>query len=309
VQVHTYRVPSEPDQTHWRFLCSDLHLGSPNVSLKKLRTDLDLARKGHARIWINGDVFDAISRTDKRSDAAVVVKELRGCKDLLRDTVKYAAGILEPYASLIDFIGIGNHEETWVKWHEFDPVAALIESLNATLAAQGEAHRIRHGGICGWVRTCFDLSFGTATCVAHHTTYYFHGAGGDSPVTLGTIDMNRKETQFNADLIWFGHKHNRLVKDSVILDLSTRGIVRAKERKAIQTGSYYRSYTTQTQANPLDYAYPESKHAAPKPLGGRFLALTPTRQCVPREGKTSRSSMFAVEMDDTSRPRPWGKTA
>jgi hypothetical protein len=302
VQVHTYRVPSEPDQPHWRFLCSDLHLGSPNVAVKRLKGDLDLARQANARIWINGDVFDAISRTDKRSDAAVLVPELRGKKDLLQSTVVYAAGILEPYADLIDWIGIGNHEETWVKWHEFDPVAGLIGSLNSTLARQGSAHQIRHGGICGWVRTWFDVAFGTAACPAAHTTYYFHGAGGDSPVTLGTIDMNRKEVAFHCDLLWFGHKHNRLVKDSVQLELSQTGIVRERHRKAIQTGSYYRNYAQQGQANALDYSYAESHHAAPKSLGGRFLVLTPVRGYVAREGRRSRSSLIHVRMDDASRP-------
>ena len=302
MQVHLLRLPSEVGKTHWRFCCSDLHLGSPNVDVRRIKTDLDTAKRIGARVLINGDVFDAIGRHDKRSDAATLVKELRASKDLLRDTVAYARGVLGPYADIIDVIGIGNHEETWVKYNEFDPVAALIDALNSTLREQGSEHQIRHGGICGYVVTRFTFPSNVGkNASARHTLFYHHGSGGDAPVTKGMIDFSRKMF-FVADAVTVGHRHSRFFDDDAYIFVSESGLLTFRERKSLQTGSYYRNYLQTKQSNPLDYSYAESKAHRPKPVGGLFLALTPERLTRTSTRTGGNATVYEVRQDVVTSP-------
>jgi UDP-2,3-diacylglucosamine pyrophosphatase LpxH len=296
VTITTER-PTAPDQVFWRFLASDLHLGSPHVDLKRLKTDLDAAAARNAKILLNGDVFDAIDHRDKRSSPAAVVPELRGRVDLINATVDYAFGILKPYAHLIAIVGIGNHEFKWIKWNSADPARLLVERLNAHLAAEGHENRVRHGSNNGFWRTRFEEPSGGNV---QHDLYYFHGSGGDSPVTKGSIDVNRKETQFYFDAVTFGHKHNKMFIDGVGIYLSAKGIPRTRERKAIQTGSYYSNYSCSD--DPLSISYAEEFHAAPKPKGGVFLGLIPERG----RGKGNGSSFRHVRQVVMSDPLPVG---
>jgi hypothetical protein len=282
VQVHRFIVPTENRQIHWRFICSDLHIGSVNFDAKRWRQDMDAAVKVGARVLVNGDVFDAIDFRDKRYDPSVLVPELKGEKDLQGAVVRLAFEYFKPYADVIDVMGIGNHEEKWINWNSNDPVARLNERLNADLQSRGSEHRIRHGGISGFIRTTFRFtklgSKGGKLPSVNHDLLYFHGSGGDSPVTRGTIDFYRKEHQFSFDAVTMGHKHNRGFVDSVEIGLSARCHLLPKDRKSIQTGSYYQNYKRTGQKNPLDYSYAERFHASPKPLGGMFLRLRPFRE-------------------------------
>lgn len=293
MQVTTSRQTVARDgQVLWRLLASDLHLGSPNADLRRLRRDLDAARGRDARILINGDVFDAIDHRDKRSGPNVLVPELRGKADFVPALARYAAKILAPYADLIEIIGVGNHEFKLIKWNAVDPVGLLIGELNRGLAESGSAHRVRHGGNNGYWRTVVDDG-GKGRWT--HDLYYFHGAGGDAPVTKGTIDVNRKGVCFDYDCITFGHKHNKMFVDDVVLSLSSRGVLFERERKAVQTGSYYRNYSQ--REDPLDVSYAEEFHAAAKPLGGMFLALIPERQRLGPGASSFRRVRQAVQSD------------
>ena len=292
--ITTTETVSKPEQVFWRYLMSDLHLGSPSVDLKRLKRDLDAAAARGAKILINGDVFDAIDNKDKRSTPSVLVPELQGKVDLINAVVSYAADILTPYARHIEIIGIGNHEFKWIKWNSVDPVTLLIEKLNARLAESGSSHRISHGGNNGYWRSSFVCEGGG---VCRHDLYYFHGSGGDSPVSKGTIDAYRKSVQFEYDCVTFGHKHNKLFVDDAVMYLSPNGHVRTRERKAIQTGSYYRNYAC---GSPLSVSYAEEFHHAPKPLGGVFLGL------MPRRDRPGGNSLRRVDQVIVSDPLPIG---
>lgn len=300
MQIHRHVIDCEPGSEHWRFICSDLHIGSPSFDAKRWQRDMEAAKRVGARTLCNGDVFDAIDFRDKRFDASVLLPELRGEKDLQGAVVRLAAKLFGPYAGLIDVIGIGNHEEKWIGWNANDPVARLIERLNSDLERDGSEHRIRHGGIAGYIKTVFRFSSyeGRSPSVSHDLLY-MHGSGGDSPVTRGAIDFYRKETQFLFDAVTMGHKHHRTFSDGVVIGVSATGRLFFKERKAIQTGSYYVNYRRTTQAHPLAYSYAESKHHAPKPHGGMFLRLRPVRHTTTDK---PRSTYYEVQQDVMTEP-------
>lgn len=296
MQVHKVVLETKPNTDHWRFICSDLHIGSVNFDLKRWQGEMAAAHEVRARVLVNGDVFDAIDCRDKRFDANVLHPSLRGKKDLQGAVISMAEEYFDPYAEDVDVIGIGNHDEKWINWNANDPVARLIERLNGRLEARGSLHRIRHGGIGGYIRTIFRFTEGDTKCGCKHDLLYFHGSGGDSPVTRGSIDFYRKDCQFSYDAVTMGHKHNRTFIDGVTIELSRYGHIFPKERKSLQTGSYFHTYKRLAQANPLDYSYAESKHYAPKPLGGLYLRMRPVRVAA------GRHTFNRVEQDVCTRP-------
>ena len=238
---------------------------------------------------VNGDVFDAICPTDKRYDASVLHPSLRGKKDLKNAIVAMAVELLHPYRDLIDVIGIGNHEEAWIKWNHSDPVRDLIDRLNAD---QRGGHCIRHGSFWGWIRTSFEVEGMRQRLV--HKLLYLHGTGGDSPVTKGTIDFNRKGRNWNYDALTFGHKHNLAITAEAVGDLTPRGHVIERHQLNLQTASYYHNYKEAPEDEPLTYSYAESKGHPPKPMGGIFLILRPWQDT--RDGSWFIKQDYASEI-------------
>jgi hypothetical protein len=269
VIVHQFRVKSEVRQPHYRLLMSDLHLGSPNADHDEIISDLEAAKSVGARVLINGDVFDAIGPTDRRYSLGDLHPDVAGKKDLARAIVDLAFDLLQPYRKLIDVIGIGNHEEAWIKYNHGDPVRTLIDRLNAEEGPQ----KVRHGGFWGYINTTYQIADERAR--PRHKLLYLHGAGGDSPVTKGTIDFNRKGRNWDYDALTFGHKHNKVLSEEAVMDLSRKGKVFVKNQLNLQTGSYYQNYRQLPEAEPLDYSYAESKTHPPKPFGGLFLIMRP----------------------------------
>lgn len=274
MRIHDLLLPSEPGQPHHRFIMSDLHLGSPNSDHELIVKQLDRALAVGARVLINGDIFDMIMPSDrKRFDNSVLHPDLWGKKDLAKAVVDMGYDILGPYARAIDVIGLGNHEESYIKHSHGDPITALIAKLDASHRTN---HRIRHGSFWGYINTRFEL-WGTQAKPRHRLLYY-HGTGGDSPVTKGTIDINRRGRNWQFDAMTFGHKHNSLISLDQIIDCED-GKMTERTQLTLQTASYYRNYKEITDADdPLVYSYAASKGHPPKPLGGTFLTLRPEKE-------------------------------
>ena len=77
-----------------------------------LKYDLERMANADCKIAINGDVFDFILPSDlKRFDLDALDKELlvKGLKPI-DAAIEMAYEFLKPYAHLIEYIGIGNHE-------------------------------------------------------------------------------------------------------------------------------------------------------------------------------------------------------
>jgi hypothetical protein len=268
--VHDVTIASELLQPHHRLLISDLHLGSPSADEERITADLTRAKEVGARVLVNGDVFDGIGPKDKRYEANVLHPAVRGKKDLAKALVDHAESLLAPFADIIDVMGVGNHEEAWIRYGYSDPVALLIERLKS----KNKRCQTRHGSFWGYINT--KLQVGRES--TRHRLLYYHGTGGDSPVTKGTIDFNRKGRNFGYDCLTFGHKHNIAITGEQILDVTEGGRVIEKLQLNLQTGSFYRNYKQiETDGDPLDYGYAASKAHPPKPIGGIFLTLRPIR--------------------------------
>jgi hypothetical protein len=305
MQVHVFRR----EDTAWNrpffyFLMSDLHIGHIACRQKLIAAELAAARAAGARILINGDVFDAINPKDKRFALSQIAKPLRGEDDMEAAAVGMAVKLLGPYADLIDLIGVGNHEEAWIRRSAADMVGRLIRELHAGMRERAKAetdpeigialagHQIKHGGIAGFIRT--RISYDVRSRFARnskvprsltHTLAYHHGSGGDAPVTKGQIEFSRKVAHVIADAYWMGHKHHKTFAEDCILSLSAKDQIEYRQRLSIQTASYLENWRATDQGNPLGYTYAESSNSPPKPLGGLWLSLTP------RKARNSKGKM------------------
>ena len=175
-----------------------------------------------------------------------------------------AMEILSPFRDIIDVMGIGNHEETWINYGYNDPVRRLIEELNRA------GGNVKHGSFWGYINTRFAVEGFRKR--PRHKLLYLHGTGGDSPVTKGTIDFNRKGRNWVYDCLTFGHKHNLVCGVDQMADVTDAGKYTERRQLNLQTGSYYRNYRQLTDAEVLDYSYAARSAHPPKPMGGIFLA-------------------------------------
>lgn len=270
--IHRFTYQAELGQPFVRLLCSDLHLGSRHSDHNAIVKQFDEALAADAEILINGDLYECIGVHDKRFDQSTLHENLRGSNDLLGASLKLGLEILMPYRKNIRLIGIGNHEESWTKWHGSDPVKLTIEALNR------EGGNVAAAGFRGyWESTANVEAFkkNKKRNLAVHKLLYLHGAGGESPVTKGLIDFNRIGRNWTFDCLTFGHKHNLVFGADQIGDITPTGKYYERRQLIIQTGSYFRNYSQLDKDSVLNQSYAARFNHAPKPIGGGFLILRP----------------------------------
>ncbi len=227
-------------------LMSDLHLGATHVDYKRIERDLKDALEHGDRILINGDVFDFILPSDhKRFSPDALHSRLRGRRDILNACLEWAVEMFTPYAHLIDMVGIGNHETSVEKHHSADIVAMLCDRLSAIAG-----RTVSYGGYTGYVDYRFRRG-GPSSDTRRLVIYYHHGTGGQAPVTKGLIGFHRSSTWVDSDIIWHGHRHNRLVDMTGLrLRCPLAGDSPTTDQQvAIMTGAYMVNYTGQSQAD------------------------------------------------------------
>jgi UDP-2,3-diacylglucosamine pyrophosphatase LpxH len=207
------RLPPLPyrnskDIFHFLF-ASDLHIGASRCDESLIRADLEWAKEHNARVFFNGDVFDAIWPSDrKRYGPTVLARGLRNADAVMNTALDYATKLLAPYAALIHMIGVGNHESKTVKYHSTDLTALLIERLQAEARKEVPGHTIHHGGYTGVIVQRFRRKGNSSVPLQ---VFYHHGFGATARVTKGLISFARVAAWVESvDVIWLGHLHHRL---------------------------------------------------------------------------------------------------
>lgn len=190
---------------YYIMLRSDAHHDSIHCDRKLEKQHLDYALDHDAMVMDAGDLYDAMQgRFDPRRSYDDIRPEYRASNyyDLIEDdAVKFYA----PYANNFVLMGKGNHEKSVLKNSNIDLTSRLVSRLN-----REHKGNIVTGGYGGWV----VLRLKMAGNNDNHTIRikYFHGSGGEAPVTRGVIQTNRQMVYLpDADIIWNGHNHNNYV--------------------------------------------------------------------------------------------------
>lgn len=259
--VHTIVKPFEQTKI---LLISDLHWDNPHCDRELLREHLEEAKKGGHDILINGDLFCAMQgKYDGRRSKSDIRPEHNSSRylDLLVST---AAEWFSPYAKNIRVIGYGNHETSILRHCETDLIERLVTLLNANHGGQ-----IDVGGYGGWVNYQF---FQNGVFRAAYKIKYYHGSGGGGPVTRGAINFNRMQTMVEgADAIWMGHVHESMEITYTVEYLTNQLTVKLRDVLMVRTPAYKEEY------DGGHGGWHVERGAPPKPLGGRWLVLTPKR--------------------------------
>lgn len=251
-------------------LFSDLHVDSPRFAKDQFINDANKAIEKGARLFFNGDIFDAILPTDRK-------RYTRANDDFNEDAqinkrVEYVAKILLPYVNNIDFIGIGNHEASIIKYDHVDMVKLLVSEL--AKKRDPKLPPIQRGSYQGFLRLWFQHKGGA---VRQYVIYRDHGKGGASPVTKGTIPLNRIHTTFLADLYWLGHSHTDIIdKTAWTIYPDNSGKIIKKRKRSVITAGYNEGFI-QRDLGPDDCYrsdFVEEKFLVPTGLGSALLHIT-----------------------------------
>ena len=243
----------------WILHVSDNHFDSIYCNREVMRADFDAALKRRARINVYGDWFDAMQgRFDPRRSMSELRPEYR--TDAYYDkVVDDSADWLEPYAHLMDIMADGNHELSVLKAANTN----MMDRLVVELRRRNKKCRAVHGGYGGWARYMFNLSDGNSTGPrTSKKLKYFHGSGGEAPVTRGVIQTNRQSVYLpDADIVINGHSHNAYYVPIQRERLSNKGQQYFDTQHHIRIPGYKQSYGDGTTG------WDVTRGGVPKPIG------------------------------------------
>ena len=241
------------------FFTSDVHFDSVYCNRKAFFQDLDTAISQDAAIVVIGDFYDAMNgRFDPRRDMSALRPEYRRA-DYYDYVVLDSANQLEKYAKNIVLITPGNHELSVLKNANTYLSDRLVSALNA------RGGNILHGGYGGWIRVMMRNNNRFEGTVR---IKYFHGSGGEAPVTRGAIQTNRQAVYLpDADVVINGHSHNAYWIPITRERLSNKGAHYFDTQHHVRTPGYCQSYGDGSTG------WEVTRGGVPKPMGGCFITV------------------------------------
>ncbi len=239
---------------------SDNHHDALSCNQELERLHLEEALERSAWIIQTGDLVDAMQgKFDPRRDYDDLRPELKGANYYDR-VVKYAADFLEPYAKNILILADGNHELAVLKNANTNMTDRILSHLNERTGST-----IVHGGYGGWVRFLFEVN---GTPQGSIKLKYFHGSGGEAPVTRGAIQTARQAVFLpDADIIVNGHSHNSYHIPISRERISNKGRQYFDLQHHIRVPGYNQSYGDGT------HGWEVTRGGVPKPIGCAWVRL------------------------------------
>lgn len=258
--VITIREDAPSGWEQYVLLMSDNHHDSPLCDRKLEEKHLKEAKAKNAWILFGGDYADAMQgRKDPRGSYDNLDPALKG-DDYLDRLVKFNTEFLAPYADNIYLMARGNHETSALKHYGVDLTSQMVYRMRAEYDSPVVA-----GGYGGWVRFMFTMD---KTKKASLNMKYFHGAGGEAPVTRGAIQTNRQAVYLpDANIVWNGHSHQGYTIMVQRERLSNKGDVYQDCQWHVRTPGYLNGYGDGSKGWAVEGGM------APTPLGCVWLRL------------------------------------
>jgi hypothetical protein len=223
---------------------------------------LEEAKRRRARVFCYGDSFDSMQgRFDPRRSMDELRPEFR-TERYYDVVVKKYAEYLAPFADIIDLISIGNHEDAVLKNANTDLTDRLCYALNVESGGN-----ISRGGYGGWVRFMLNTMEGVPQRSVK--LKYFHGSGGEAPVTRGAIQTNRQAVYLpDADIVVNGHSHNNYYIPISRERLSNKGIQYFDLQHHVRTPGYKQAYGDGATG------WEVTRGGVPKPIGAVWCKMS-----------------------------------
>jgi len=235
-------------------ITSDVHFDSAMCNRKQFFEDMRYAMDTNAKILILGDFFDAMNgRFDPRRDMSRLRPEYRR-EDYYDYIMKDAAKQLKPFARNIVLLTPGNHELSVLKNANTDLIGRLKDKLSTS---KHTVHTAGYGGI-------ILVNDGTRTIPVK----FFHGSGGEAPVTRGAIQSNRQAVFLpDFEIILNGHSHHMYWIPIVRERVTLKGEHYFDIQHHIRTPGYLMSYGDGSSG------WEVTRGGVPKPVGSFILDI------------------------------------
>lgn len=242
------------------YVSSDLHIDSINCNRDLLFKQLDEAKAKNSLIFLIGDIFDAMQgRMDKRRSLDELRPEYKR-EDYYDFVVMDVAKLLSPYAKNIVMISDGNHELSILKYANTNLSDRLVSILNRDYGA----HAV-HGGYGGYIRFMIKRGGSSQGSIK---IKYFHGSGGEAPVTRGAIQTNRQAVYIaDADIVINGHSHNSYYIPIAKERLGNKGNIYFDIQHYLRTPGYKQDYGDGSAG------WEVTRGGVPKPIGCFWINL------------------------------------
>jgi UDP-2,3-diacylglucosamine pyrophosphatase LpxH len=208
-------------------LISDVHFDSVKCDRQMLTRHLDQALADNASVFIFGDWFDLMQGMyDPRRSYSGLRPEYKSIT-YLDDVIEDSAAYLSKYASVIEFIGRGNHETNIEKRLSTSPIDRLCQLLG---------RNVTPGPYSGWIRL---LGFRGSKQTRQLLLHFHHGYGGNAPRSKGVlnVDLDQKEWP-DADIIVSGHTHQKWHVPMTVERVTTHMTVSEQSVHHLKLGSY-----------------------------------------------------------------------
>ena len=254
-------------------LMADNHHDSILCNRKLEREHFNEAMERNALIFVFGDFFDAMEgKFDKRMNYDELRPEYKRTA-YYSAVVKDCATWLIPHVKNLALMADGNHELSVIN-NGTDILGDMLRELNHYAPAP-----IKRGGYGGWIRLVFNHADGTHEQVK---LKYFHGSGGEAPVTRGAIQTNRQAVYLpDADIVVNGHSHNSYYIPIARERMGEDGRMHFDLQHHIRVPGYKQSYGDGSAG------WDVTRGGVPKPIGAAWLNFKL------RDGK----AVFSVEAD------------
>ena len=245
-------------------LFSDIHGDSPGHDSERWKADTESVVNQGGRLLYNGDLFDSIMPTDRKrySRAGDIMEQ----DAQVNERVDFMVDKFKPYADFVDYVGMGNHEVSIVKYNNVDALAMFVRDMNKIRSPK--LPPIQRGGYCGFIYLHFHRS---GDGVKRHVIYRTHGIGGNAPVTKGIIGLNRLYGTYDADTYWIGHSHTSILDPASqwTIGVSPQGKMYRKNKIGIITPGYQRNFDEEEYGDENYYKvdFPQERFLAPTGIG------------------------------------------
>jgi hypothetical protein len=242
----------------WFYFGADIHYDSIYCNRDLFFQHMDEVKSKNAMAVFVGDLYDAMQgRYDKRRSMPELRPEYQQKENYYDLLVDCAYKDLSPYKDNILMMADGNHELSVLK----NANTNILDRLVGKLRDSGS--NTLHGGYGGWIRLMFNLSDGKSTGPRSSIRIkYFHGSGGEAPVTRGAIQTNRQALIYpDANVVINGHSHHNYYIPISRDRLSNQGQLYFDLQHHIRTPGYKQAYGDGTTGWEI------TRGGVPKPIG------------------------------------------
>lgn len=243
-------------QKEFRFaLFSDLHADAKHCQKDKLIKNLKWAYDNTEGILLNGDNYSCLMPKDhKRFTLGHAIAMVDNYGDYIINYVY--TDILKPFMDKIIFIGMGNHESTFLRYSGVNPIDRLCEKikLDGGKCVMGDYQNI--------IR--FKFEHGDNSRVRNYDIWACHGMGAGAKRSRGALEWDLVYSRYDARLYWMGHNHMAETDQTGSYTYANRaGQIITVPKKGIRTSAWEELISVREIDSPYDIKYGEERHGLP----------------------------------------------